>query len=73
MGLYDDTDPFESGFEAGRRHGAREARADERERCRAELREKVEEFEGQAWWQFDDHEIWHAFREWTREEAFGGE
>jgi hypothetical protein len=49
-------------------------RADERAKCRAELREKIEEYESQSWWMFDDIEIWRHFRDWARgTEAFKGE
>lgn len=46
-------------------------RADAREQCRAELLAKIDEFEGETWWLFDDAEIWRHFRDWAGE-AFKG-
>jgi len=48
-------------------------RADERERCRAELREKVDALVALNWNHYDAEARYDELVRWAGEEAFGGE
>jgi hypothetical protein len=57
------------GFEPVHRESYDVGCADERERCRAELREKIAEIDNDPKW-LPGYESWAELRDWARDEAF---
>lgn len=70
---YDLTRAWEDGWRTCLQDKEPAIRADERAKCRAELRDKLEELINPKLSYRDAVDRWIAVWDWSRKEAFGGE